>query len=86
MTCDIWECKNLVECKRVYSNFNYAPCASCSRFDSCDVCLHYVECCDLVCKYLPNMFRRLVREIRHGENLEGVQQYIRRNTRGGKKD
>jgi len=88
MCCDDWECKNRETCLRLFTSGDYTrpPCASCSSFDCCKVCLHYIECCDLVCRYLPNMFRRLVREIRHGENLEYVQQYIRRNTHGGKRD
>ena len=86
MTCDFWECEHFSECPQVGFVYKYPPCAACSSFDSCAVCVHYVECCDLVRKVLPNMFRRLVREIRHGEDLEGVQQYIRRNTHGGKRD
>lgn len=86
MTCDFWECEHRSECPQIGYIYKYPPCAACMSFDSCAVCVHYIECCDLVRKILPNMFRRLVREIRHGENLESVQQYIRRNTHGGKKD
>lgn len=85
LTCDFWECKNREECIQAYGGVRYRPCPACSGFDSCTYCAHYIECCDLVVKYLPNMFCRLVREIRHGENLEQVQQYIRRNTHGGKR-
>lgn len=86
MCCDYWECKHRDECVQKYGDYKYRPCAACSGFDTCVYCSHYIECCDLVVKWLPNMFRRLVHEIRHGENLEPVQQYIRRNTHGGKRD
>ncbi len=39
----------------------------------------------MVTKYLPQMFRRLVREIRLGEDTERTQQIIRRNTLNGRK-
>ena len=86
MTCDYWECRYREDCPGISLVYPRPPCASCSGFDACNTCVHYVECCDLVCKFLPNMFRRMVREIRHGEDLENVQQYIRRNTHGGKRD
>ena len=86
LTCDYWECKHRDTCPLVGRVYPHPPCAMCTSFDGCGVCAHYIECCDLVCKFLPNMFRRLVREIRHGENLENVQQYIRMNTHGSKRD
>lgn len=86
VTCDYWECRYRENCPAKSPVYPRPPCAGCPKFDGCEVCAHYIECCDLVVKWLPNMFRRLVREIRHGENLETVQQYIRRNTHGGKRD
>lgn len=87
MTCDFWECEHFDECKQrsFYGYRQFPPCACCVRFDGCEVCEKYSECCELVRRYLPDMFRRMVLEIRRGENLEGVQKYIRRNTLKGKK-
>lgn len=87
MTCDYWECARFSECKTHFSELIYPPCCACVQFDECCSCANYLECCDLVRKYLPQMFRRMVREIRHGEPLEPVKQYIRRNTpKSGKRD
>lgn len=87
MVCDWWECTNFEDCKSrcFYSGAKYPPCACCIRFDMCSVCVNYVECADLVRQYLPNMFRRLVREIRLGENTDRTEQLIRRNTLNGRK-
>lgn len=87
MVCDFWGCKLFDDCKAhcVYSGTKYPPCALCVRFDMCSSCTHYVECCDLVVKYLPQMFRRLVLDIRHGEETHRTEQHIRRNTKGGKR-
>ena len=87
MTCDWWECELFSDCKLrcIYSGANYPPCAMCVHLDLCDTCVNYVKCADLVTRYLPNMFRRLVREIRLGEDTTRTQQIIRRNTLGGKK-
>lgn len=87
MVCNYWICRNFEDCKSrgFYSDTKYPPCALCVHFDKCDVCSRYVECADLVTKYLPDMFRRLVLDIRHGENTQRTEQYIRRNTRGGKR-
>lgn len=84
MTCDVWECKYRDKCPLIGYIYKHPPCAACTSFDMCRSCTHYIECCDLVVHYLPNMFRRLVREIRSGEDWEYLQQYIRRNTHGGK--
>ena len=72
-------------CRERFRDMNYTPCAFCRQFDSCGICSHYVECADLVTKFLPNMFRRLVREIRLGEDTARTQQMIRRNTLNGRK-
>lgn len=87
MTCDYWECEKYNECKNraYFENANYPPCAVCSKLDVCASCTNYLECCDLVRRYLPNMFRRLVREIRKGEDLAEIQRYIRKNTLNGSK-
>lgn len=86
MVCDWWECANFEDCKMINGgNRGYPPCACCVRFDSCSVCSHYVECADLVTQFLPDMFRRMVREIRLGEDTEHTQQVIRRKTCGGRK-
>lgn len=87
MTCDYWECSNFAECKErlTYSGAKYPPCAMCFHFDRCDLCKNYIDCADLVTRYLPNMFRRLVLEIRHGEDTNRTEQYIRIHTHGGKK-
>lgn len=87
MVCDFWTCKRFEDCKLhcVYSGANYPPCACCVHFDMCDSCTRFAECADLVAKYLPQMFRRLVLDIRHGEDTQRTEQYIRRNTRGGKR-
>lgn len=85
MTCDWWECEHFPDCREHFSDFKYPPCASCIYFDTCSVCSHYVECADLVSRFLPHMFRRLVREIRLGESTAKTEQEIRRNTLRGKK-
>ncbi len=85
MVCDWWECKHFQLCRDRNPDLIYPPCAVCTQFDLCAVCAHYVECAELVTRYLPNMFRRLVREIRLGENTDKTSQIIRRNTLGGKK-
>lgn len=87
MVCDFWACKHFEDCKVhcVYSGAKYPPCACCVRFDMCDSCTRFVECAELVTRYLPQMFRRLVLDIRHGEDTQRAEQYIRRNTRGGKR-
>lgn len=87
MTCDFWKCKYFAEClsHNLYSGAKYPPCGVCVHFDMCDVCVKYIECCDLVVKFLPQMFRRMVRDIRCGFDLCEVERIIRRNTRGGKK-
>ncbi len=85
MVCDWWECKYFRLCRERNSDRIYPPCAVCVQFDACAVCSRYVECSELITRYLPDMFRRLVREIRLGEDTEKTQQIIRRNTLGGKK-
>lgn len=87
MVCDWWECSRFDECMSqcLYSGANYPPCACCVHFDRCDLCSHYVECADLVTRYLPQLFRRMVRDIRLGENLQRTEQIINRNTLGGRK-
>lgn len=85
MTCDWWECEHFSECRERFIEFKYPPCASCVYFDCCSVCSNYVECADLVSRFLPHMFRRLVREIRLGESTAKTEQEIRRNTLRGKK-
>lgn len=86
MVCDWWECKDRDECKKRYNNRNYPPCATCMSFDKCEVCTNASECLGLIFRYLPNMFRRLVREIRLGEDTTKTVQAIRRATpKSGKK-
>lgn len=85
MVCDWWDCALFEDCKARHIGFKYPPCPCCPQFDMCTVCANYLECADLVRKYLPNMFRRLVREIRLGEDTQHTEQYIRRNTLGGRK-
>lgn len=87
MVCDYWECERFKDCKArcIFSGAKYPFCASCIHYDLCDFCANYVECADLVTKFLPQMFRRMVREIRLGEDTLRTEQYIRRNTRGGKR-
>lgn len=87
MVCNYWVCCHFDDCKVhcIYTGMNYPPCAMCVHYDKCDVCTKYIECADLVTKYLPDMFRRLVLDIRHGNETQRTEQYIRRNTRGGKR-
>lgn len=87
ITCDWWECSHFDECVEhcLFAGSNYPPCGCCVHFDYCDFCTHQLECAQLVTKYLPNMFRRLVRDIRHGEDPVRDIQFIRRNTLGGKR-
>lgn len=85
MVCDWWECSRVDECRRLHADARFLPCAFCPRFDKCEVCAHRLECMDLMCQYTPNMVRRLVREIRTGEDTSRTEQYIRRNTLGGRK-
>lgn len=86
LVCDWWVCSCYNDCKAqcYYTGAKYPPCACCVRFDKCSVCANYVDCADIVTKYLPNMFRRLVREIRLGEDTQKTEQYIKRNTLGGR--
>lgn len=88
--CDWWECSHFKECseRSLVSGRKYPPCACCVHFDKCDYCQNYIDCADVVRTYLPDMFRRLVREIRTGEDsakLDYYNQLIRRNTLGGRK-
>lgn len=85
MVCDWWECVNREECKRLHPGSLFPPCAMCPRFDKCEVCANRSECMDLMSTYTPNMVRRLVREIRTGEDTLKTEQYINRHTLGGKK-
>lgn len=87
MVCDFWECSNFAECSSrcVYSGAKYPPCACCVHFDLCDVCSHYVECANLVTRYLPQLFRRMVRDIRLGEDTDRITQIVHRETLGGRK-
>lgn len=87
MVCDWWECRNFEDCfkRSQLSGHKYPPCACCLKFDSCELCANYIDCADLVCKYLPNMFRRLVRDIRHGDDTAITERYIMMNTLGGRK-
>lgn len=87
MVCDWWECFRYEDCMidNLYSGAKRPPCAFCVRFDACDFCSHYVECADLVTRYLPQLFRRMVRDIRLGEDTQRTEQIIRRNTLGGRK-
>ena len=80
MVCDYWQCKYKEKCKKRYSDQKYTPCAMCSGFDKCSHCVNYIDCCDLVVQYLPDMFRRLVKEIRTGEDTVKTQQAICRAT------
>ena len=84
MVCDFWLCEHERECRERFSNRPFTPFASCPSFDKCKVCGRYIECADLVRQYLPDMFRRLVREIRNGEDTAKTEQAIRRQTRGKK--
>ena len=85
MVCDWWECANVETCRRLHPDSRFLPCAMCPRFDKCEVCTKRTECMDLMSKYTPNMVRRLVREIRTGEDTTMTEQYINRHTLGGKK-
>lgn len=87
MVCDWWECARYEDCKLecVYSGAKRPPCARCVRFDMCDYCSNFVECADLITRYLPDMFRRMVRDIRLGEDTQRIEQIIRRKTLGGRK-
>lgn len=80
MVCDWWECSKRSECEQRYKNRNYPPCAVCVSFDKCDVCVNAAECTGLIFRYLPHMYRRLVREIRLGEDTTKTQQIIRQHT------
>lgn len=90
MVCDWWSCSHRPECdiKAVYSCAKYPPCACCSHFDKCDFCENYIDCADVVRTYLPDMFRRLVREILLGEDVAKLKRYeqlILKNTLHGRK-
>ncbi len=84
MVCDYWRCEHVADCRNVFSEYKFPPCATCPRFDKCDVCANYIDCAKLITRYLPDMFRRLVREIRNGEDTAKTEQLIRRNTKGKK--
>lgn len=88
MVCDWWECANRPECMQhcLFNGAKYPPCAMCINFDCCSVCANYIDCANLVCRYLPNMFRRLVREIRLGEDTQSTQKLINKHTLGGRKN
>lgn len=77
MVCDYWECELRSDCKERHGG-KFPPCACCMQFDKCSVCSRYIECCDLVRRYLPDMFRRLVKEIRNGEDSAKTLQKINR--------
>lgn len=82
-----WDCVNFEECKLhlLFNGAKYPPCVSCVHFDTCDFCSKYIDCAELVTRYLPDMFRRLVRDIRLGEDTTRTCQFINRNTLGGRK-
>ena len=84
MVCDFWECQHGQECRQRFTARPFPPCPMCPSFDKCSVCSKYIECCDLIRKYAPNFLRRLVREIRHGEDIESTEQVLRRKTKGKK--
>lgn len=88
MVCDWWECSFRPTCIEhcLFNGAKYPPCAVCVKFDCCDYCTRYTECAKLITRYLPNMFRRLVREIRNGEETQKTEQYIKRNTCKGRKN
>lgn len=87
MVCDYWECRLRSDCEDhlLFNGAKYTPCAFCVQFDSCSVCANYIDCAQLVTRYLPNMFRRLVKEIRQGEDTQQIQQIINKNTLSGRK-
>lgn len=80
MVCDFWYCRYKEDCKKRYAEQKYTPCASCTGFDKCSHCAKYLECCGLVVRFLPDMFRRLVHEIRIGEDTAKTEQAIKRST------
>mgnify|MGYP003504383299 FL=1 len=80
MVCDYWICKHKQECRERHADRKYTPCACCQGFDKCSHCAEYINCCGLVVRYLPDMFRRLVREIMLGEDTAKTEQAIRRVT------
>ena len=82
-----WDCRLRPDCEKhlLFNGATFLPCASCVQFDSCSVCANYIDCANLVSKFLPNMFRRLVKEIREGEDTQQIQQIINRYTLGGRK-
>lgn len=82
MVCDLWVCKHHERCREQYPEQKYPPCAMCPGFDKCSHCSKYIDCCDDVVHYLPDMFRRLVREIHNGEDTAKTEQAIRRRTKG----
>ena len=88
MVCDWWECSFRQMCMQhcLFDGAIYPPCASCVRFDLCDCCINYVDCAKLVTRYLPNMFRRLVREIRLGEDSASAVRKITKDTCCGRKN
>lgn len=87
MVCDWWKCSRFDDCKLncVYTGSKRPPCACCVHFDACESCSDLPECVGLVIKYLPQLFRRMVRDIRLGENTQRTEQIIRRMTLGGRK-
>ena len=88
MVCDWWECSFRPQCMEhcLFNGAKYPPCASCVKFDYCDCCTRYTECAKLITQFLPNMFRRLVRDIRLGEDTTQTVRKIRSNTCGGRKN
>lgn len=80
MVCDYWQCKEKQRCKIRHAELKYTPCAFCTGFDKCSHCINYLDCCALVVRFLPDMFRRLVKEIRTGEDSVKTQQAILRAT------
>lgn len=85
MVCDYWECSHYAQCLILLAPEERLPCPFCVHWDMCDYCRNFVECAELVTHYLPNMFRRMVRDIRTGEDTMKTEQYINRNTLGGRK-
>lgn len=83
--CNWWECSRFFECREQFCCAKYPPCACCVSFDQCDVCMRQNECLQLVLRYLPDLYRRMVHDIRLGVDTDYTAQQIRQRTLDGKK-
>lgn len=83
--CNWWICSRFSDCREQFRAAKYPPCACCVHFDLCDVCARRSECVELCVRYLPDLFRRMVHDIRLGVDTDYTAQVIRQRTLNGKR-